>query len=226
MVGGLTDQVQRKRPMQARAERTRETILDCAAAAFARGGYEGTSLNDVVRESGLTKGAFYFHFGSKEELALATFRYKQRQLLDRATAETDEQPDALAQLAAVLRTRVRLYVEDPSARCVLRIGAELGATAGPGAAEFASFHETTINMLADIVRRGRREGIIRADLDPHITGEAILAAVVGTDRISRILANGADIERRTAALIDLLVHGIACDTPASRQDAITKGDPQ
>jgi AcrR family transcriptional regulator len=201
--------------MQARAERTRARILECAAAAFARDGYEGTSLNDIVRESGLTKGAFYFHFGSKEELALAAFRHKQSQLLERAAAETKEQPDALAELAAVLRARVRLYVEDPSARCVLRIGAELGAKAGAGS-EFASFQESAIETFAGIVRRGQREGIVRPSLDPRTTGEAIFAAVVGTDRISRILADGADIDRRTEELVDLLAHGIAVSPDPGR----------
>jgi AcrR family transcriptional regulator len=201
-------ETRRRRPRQARAEQTRTRILEYAAAAFARDGYAGTSLNDVVRESGLTKGAFYFHFGSKEELALAAFRHKQQQLLERAAAVATAQPDALAELAAVLRARVRLYAEDPSARCVLRIGAELGATAGPGS-EFASYQEATIETFADIVRRGQREGTVRGGLDPRAVGEAIFAAVVGTDRISRLLADGADIERRTEELVDLLVHGIA-----------------
>jgi AcrR family transcriptional regulator/predicted N-acetyltransferase YhbS len=213
-----TADVQEARPRQARAERTRSTILECAAAAFARDGYDGTSLNDVVRGSGLTKGAFYFHFASKEELALAVFRHKQEQFLERAAAETSDRPDALAELAALLRARVRLYAEDPSARCVLRIGAELGAKAGPGS-EFAAFQDLTIETFAGIVRRGQLEGSVRAGLDPRATGEAIFAAVVGTDRISRILADSADIERRTEELIDLLVHAVAAPSPT----ASTKG---
>ena len=197
-----------RRPVQERARRTRERILEAAAALFARDGYEGTSLNELVRESGDTKDAFYFHFGSKEELALATFRYKQEQIVERALAEAEHEADAIAELQAVLRIRARLYTEDPSARCILRLGAELGAKAGPDS-EFARFQELTIETFAGIVRRGQAEGSMRAGVDPRTAGEAIFAAMIGADRVSRLLSGGADLEQRGQELVDLLVHGLA-----------------
>jgi len=193
--------------MQARARRTRTRILESASAAFARDGYERTSLNEVIRASGLTKGAFYFHFGSKEELAHAAFRHKQEQLVERTVAEAGEQPDALAQLEATLRARVRVLREDPALGCVLRLGSELGATAGPGS-EFASFQESTIEYVSDLVRRGQSEGVFRTDLEPRATGEGIFAAMVGADRVSRLLSGRSDLERRTEKLLDLLVNGL------------------
>lgn len=196
---------------QRRAERTRTQILEAAARAFARDGYAGTSLNAILRESGVTKGAFYFHFASKEELALAAFRFKQEEILARTRAEVAEPADALEELAAVVRTRARIYAEDPSMRAVLRLGAELGATAGPGS-EFARFQELTVETFADIVRRGQRQGVIRAGLDPRATGEALLGALIGTDRMSRLLSGGSDLEARSERLLELLVAGLAAQT--------------
>ncbi len=192
---------------QERARRTRQRILELAAAAFARDGYDGTSLNEVIRESGLTKGAFYFHFSSKKELALAAFRFKQERLVERLFVEAGEQPDALAALRALLQSRVRLFRTDPSLGCVLRLGAELGAQAGPES-EFARYQELTIETFADLVRRGQRERAVRADLDPRATGEAIFAAMIGADRVSRLLSGRSDLERRTEELLDLLVNGL------------------
>jgi AcrR family transcriptional regulator len=197
----------RSRQPQERSRRTRERILELAAAAFARDGYDGTSLNQVIRESGLTKGAFYFHFESKEALALAAFRHKQEQLVERLFAEAGEQPDALAALRALLRARVRVFRADPSLGCVLRLGAELGAQAGPDS-EFARYQELTIEAFADLVRRGQRERVVRADLSPRAAGEAIFAAMIGTDRVSRLLSGRSDLERRTEELLDLLVNGL------------------
>jgi AcrR family transcriptional regulator len=197
----------RSRQPQERSRRTRERILELAAAAFACDGYDGTSLNQVIRESGLTKGAFYFHFESKEALALAAFRHKQEQLVERLFAEAGEQPDALAALRALLRARVRVFRADPSLGCVLRLGAELGAQAGPDS-EFARYQELTIEAFADLVRRGQRERVVRADLSPRAAGEAIFAAMIGTDRVSRLLSGRSDLERRTEELLDLLVNGL------------------
>lgn len=48
--------------------RTRRQILDAAATLFTRQGFAGASIDDVMRQAGLTRGAFYAHFASKGEL--------------------------------------------------------------------------------------------------------------------------------------------------------------
>src|ERR1700709_2702116 len=58
-------------PRQARAVATRETILAAAAHEFATEGYQAASLSKILERSGVTKGAMYFHFASKEAMARA-----------------------------------------------------------------------------------------------------------------------------------------------------------
>ena len=50
-------------------EQTVEKILDAAAALFAEKGYQSTTLQDIIDATGLSKGAVYHHFRSKEETA-------------------------------------------------------------------------------------------------------------------------------------------------------------
>ncbi|HZQ37548.1 MAG TPA: TetR/AcrR family transcriptional regulator [Dehalococcoidia bacterium] len=194
--------------VQERAQRTRAHILDVAARAFAQGGYAGTALNDVIRASGLTKGAFYFHFPSKDALALATFRMKQEELITRLQKEAGEQPTALRQLAALLRLRAQLFSQDPSLRCVLRLGAELGAHAEPGSA-YAAFQETALALLTAVLVRGQEEGSIRSELPPRATAETIFAAIFGLDELSQMLAARTDLAARTEALLAVLLPGLA-----------------
>src|SRR6476646_9534890 len=54
---------------QARAEATRDAVLSGAAEVFLRLGYANASLAEIMAQAKVTKGALYFHFGSKEELA-------------------------------------------------------------------------------------------------------------------------------------------------------------
>ena len=56
---------------QARSVETRSVIIRAAADVFAAYGYGGTSMADICQAAGMTKGALYFHFASKEALALA-----------------------------------------------------------------------------------------------------------------------------------------------------------
>lgn len=58
---------------QDRAIRTRQTILDAAAQVFEKQGYQAATITEILKVAGVTKGALYFHFQSKEELALGVF---------------------------------------------------------------------------------------------------------------------------------------------------------
>jgi TetR/AcrR family transcriptional repressor of nem operon len=55
----------------ARGDLTREKILKAAGALFHEFGYNGTSVQDIVRKAEVPKGSFYNYFKSKEELAIA-----------------------------------------------------------------------------------------------------------------------------------------------------------
>jgi TetR/AcrR family transcriptional repressor of nem operon len=63
-----------------RKEVTHERIVETAARAIRRSGYDGTSVADIMKEAGLTHGGFYAHFDSREEMLA--------EAADRAGAET------------------------------------------------------------------------------------------------------------------------------------------
>lgn len=63
-------------PRQERAERTRRAILDAAAAEFDAHGYEGARLDRIIERTDATKGAVYFHFPSKLDIARALVEEK------------------------------------------------------------------------------------------------------------------------------------------------------
>jgi AcrR family transcriptional regulator len=54
---------------QEQSEKTRSAIIDAAAVAFDQHGYQGAGLSLILEQAGVTRGALYFHFSSKEELA-------------------------------------------------------------------------------------------------------------------------------------------------------------
>jgi len=204
-----------------RAEQTRAAIIEQSAAAFAEHGFHGTSLNRIIRESGLSKGAFYFHFGSKEDLALAVFRAKQAELVSRIREDAAGAPDALAQLAALLRARARLLRDEPAFRGFLRLASDLGVVYGPGS-EYARSYGVATTVFADLVERGQKEGILRADLKPWEAGEGIFAILLGADELSKMLSGGADLVERTEKLLDLIIASLAAP---DRRPPKTKQNP-
>ena len=61
--------------MQSKSERTRQFIIEKTAPVFNGKGFAGTSLNDLTRATGLTKGSIYGNFENKDAVALAAFDY-------------------------------------------------------------------------------------------------------------------------------------------------------
>ena len=197
---------------QERAERTRSLIIDTAARAFGEGGFDGVSLNDLILATGMSKGAFYFHFSSKEEVALAAFQAKQQELIARLRADTDPGASMTDELRGVLQRRARLISDDPTMHCVARLGAELSVRSGPGS-EYASFQEMAVRSIAELIERGIHSGGFGTQLDPITTARAIFAWIVGMDSLSLLESGGKDLKERTEGVLDLLIPALAARHP-------------
>ncbi len=71
--------------MSTKAKQTTEFIIQTVAPIFNKNGYAATSLSDITKATGLTKGAIYGNFRNKEELALAAFTATVKNMLRRIT---------------------------------------------------------------------------------------------------------------------------------------------
>jgi AcrR family transcriptional regulator len=81
-------------------EATTARLIEVACAIFTRDGYANAATEDIVHEAGVTRGALYHHFGSKEGLFQAVLKAVQRQVGERIEAATAGMPDVEAQLIA------------------------------------------------------------------------------------------------------------------------------
>lgn len=77
---------------QQRSDSTRQKLLQAFKAAFLERGYDQTTTQQILTETGLSKGALYHHFGSKAEIIEALYDHESRAAIDRvllALAATD-----------------------------------------------------------------------------------------------------------------------------------------
>ena len=63
-------------------EESRQRLIECAAELFWKNGYSATGINEILKQTGLPKGSFYFYFKSKDDLASAVTEYYQKILLE------------------------------------------------------------------------------------------------------------------------------------------------
>lgn len=172
-----------------RGETTRRHILEVAARAFAEKGYAGASLNDLIREADLTKGAFYFHFPSKEALAIAVLRHKQEQWASRVLSATLQHTTAIDRMNAMVEELIDVHENDPTGQAISRICQEL-AEDPELIPQLAPQFSAWVDMTASLFAQAQEEGTVRPDLDPHAMGEVAVAAFLGMELMSKVEGTG------------------------------------
>jgi AcrR family transcriptional regulator len=191
-----------------RGTETRRRILEVAAEAFADRGYAGTSLNGVLRASGVTKGGFYFHFPSKEALALATLRHKQEQWAGVVMAAVMRRPRAIEQIDAMVQALCDLHEQDRACRAVNRLCTELGDEHPELRPQLSTQLTTWMDMVAAVIRKGQDEGDIRPDVEPEVAAEIAVESFIGLETVSEALTGRADLRRRANDFRDLWLSAI------------------
>jgi AcrR family transcriptional regulator len=202
-------------PVTGRGVGTRRCILDEAALAFARSGYAGTSLNDVIAATGLTKGAFYFHFPSKEALAIEVFRSKQQEWAAKAVEAAGREERALDKLLAMTRATCDVHETDPAARVVPRLCWDLGEdpTLAP---QMTPFLTNWFDIVEDVLRSAQREGDVRTDIDVRSVAEVAVASFIGINDVSHLLNANMDLREKAEQLMDLILQAIATEQATKR----------
>lgn len=175
------------------ASRTR--ILDAAAEVFARVGYDKARMTDVVEASGMTKGSVYFHFESKESLAVAVLTEKHAQWIDRvrsSLARTAPGPD---RLDALLPAMLSLHRDDPYAWAVSRLTQNLAElpTTRPLATELT---QRWVDVVTDVVRDALPAGSGPSTADPTLVATLLVGAFDGLKATVQVLTDDADVAAR------------------------------
>src|SRR5579862_9190929 len=86
---------------QERTEETRRVLLKSARLIFARDGFEACRIEDIAAAAGYTRGAFYAHFRTKEDLFFALFEQEASRRIEEIRPLLEESGDASGRLAAV-----------------------------------------------------------------------------------------------------------------------------
>src|SRR3546814_10439712 len=102
------------------------TLFRSAAGEVLRLGYANASLSEIIAESQVTKGALYFHFGSKEELARAVIDEGSARFDAKCELWLDRRTPALESLIGISSVIVDIGAHDAMVRATFRLLVEIG----------------------------------------------------------------------------------------------------
>ncbi|WTI84238.1 TetR/AcrR family transcriptional regulator [Streptomyces sp. NBC_00726] len=150
-------------------------LLESAAHLFVERGYAGTSVNDISDHSGKTSGAIYFHYSSKEKLALAVVREQFASWPQLAAAYAAPGVPPLEKLVALSFRVARSLGEDVVARAGARLWAERRTIGAPVPTPFGAWTLACARLLA----QARTRGELAAGVEPSAAAVALVCGFFG-----------------------------------------------
>ncbi len=142
-------------PATPRGEKTRRLIIERASVVFEERGFVAASLNHLVAATGLTRGAFYFHFESKEAVALAIVQAQADRWPPIVAHVERAESDPLRRLLRLAFTAAAAVQDDPLIRAAHRLMAERAAIRREMPGTFTWWVDTMRGYLSEADRRGQ-----------------------------------------------------------------------
>ncbi|MFY1638171.1 TetR family transcriptional regulator [Solwaraspora sp. WMMB335] len=147
-------------------ENTRKSLISSALELFERRGFDRTSVQEIADQAGLTKGAFYHHFGSKDDL----LRHIQEEYLEAQLAAIQEiesgSDDPRVRVAELIRFSLTSVAEYRAHVTIFY--QERRYLAGEVFAEVTRKRDVVEAAFAGIIQDGIARGVFRTDVDPRI----------------------------------------------------------
>ncbi|MDX9719921.1 MAG: TetR/AcrR family transcriptional regulator [Myxococcota bacterium] len=158
------------------APERREALIVAAGHSFARDGYSGASLNQIITECGLSKGAFYYYFDDKADLFVSVVRWAMK-LVMRNFEHGFEPPDAEAFWQGLFELNASGFRWVQENRWVVELSKELKNPPNDPALmkHLAPLLEEMNALLRRAIALGQRLGAVRDDLPQDLLLSLMLA---------------------------------------------------
>ena len=191
--------------MTKKGDKTRAKILDEAARVFNRKGLGATSVNDILKASGTTKGNLYFHFSGKEEIGFEVLKREKHafmNFLDEVLNEGGPEQGLNNFFKAALEKHRQ---QDFVGGCIFGNTALEASDTSPDFAAFvASVFDDWIMKIAVKIDQTQQSGQMRQDIPARDLAEMIVATVEGGIMQTRLMKSDKPLKHSMEALQKIL----------------------
>jgi len=172
------------RRTKAEAEQTRQRIIDAARKVFYQSGVGRSTLEEIAKVAGVTRGAVYWHFENKAELFFAMRAQVTLPLIDRfdSTLQSGQEEDPLEGIEAALNEILSILETDATTREVFKIiklRCEYVDEFADILVEINDSHICLAEQLTLAYQRARDKNVLRAGLEPRAMALDTSVFIVG-----------------------------------------------
>jgi AcrR family transcriptional regulator len=197
-----------KGPTQQRSQETHRQIVEAAQNLFAQFGYDATSVTQICQAAGVSKGAFYYHFPSKQSVFLELLENWLNTIdfiLNQSRGEMTDVPQGLVSMAE--KTREVFQVADGRLPMFLEFWSRARLDPAVWQGTIAPYRRYQ-SYFASMIEDGVSEGTIK-QVEPELAARVIVSMAVGLLLQSVLDPQGEDWGRVASEGVRLLLDGLA-----------------
>lgn len=189
------------------AEETKGKLVAAASRLFALRGYQSISVSDIAAAAGVTKGAFYHHYASKEDLLL----YVQEMVLDRVIEESEE---AIAEKLPVPKElsrllHIQLFAMAKHREALLASVSERKSVAPEKWSKIRRKRDRLESLVAGCIARGQESGELALEGDPLLLTYGVLGMCYWSNFWFRGGRGGWSLEDVASSFSSLALQGLS-----------------
>lgn len=171
-----------------KSDRTRQYIIEQTAPIFNKKGFDGTSLQDMVAATSLTKGALYGNFADKSEIAMEAFRYSVRRVKSMVRKKLEAVGTNRGQLEALLDFYAEYVFKPPVPGGCPMLNAAIECDDHRKSMRRAVGKELsdTIDFISGLLKKGIRAGEFRPGINTRELAYIFFCSVEGALMFSRV----------------------------------------
>lgn len=217
-------------PHHVRRRLSEDAVLESAERLFVKNGFHGTTVDDIARDAGLTKGAVYFHFRDKRDVLLALLkRAEDRVLYPILNRLRSTDAPASERVVEYLHSWARIALEQRNTMFLpILMSFEFLGTDDPIEREVSGMYDRIYATLSDVIRQGRESGELKDDgpVEAHVSVLVAMTDGMLLEWLRRSgKVNGADVTRalRRIMLGGLLAPAAPPAKAAARKTPAARG---
>ncbi|MGW1666477.1 ScbR family autoregulator-binding transcription factor [Streptomyces microflavus] len=191
--------------MQDRRDRTVAQIIEAAGVVIDRAGYAGATTPEIQRLAGVSRGGFYHHFESKEQLGDAVLA-RQHEYFRRVSEQAEAGPAPelwLQALVDISHHYTASILTDPVLRAAVRLSIE------PGPYQTSTSYAAPLSAVTAVLESARLADELQDYVQPAEAARTLVGCYSGVQLLALALAEREDLHRQVAAMWRLCMPGLA-----------------
>ena len=188
-----------------------ERLLNAGMRLFVKKGYKGSSVAQITKVAGLTRGALYCHFKTKEHLAREIIKLFEEKFLNRMIAYVESGDGSPSEkFERMMGFNVWFAGEHPDLCLFMTmISAEMCGSRSRLEPPLKSVYRRWSEFVAGILEKGRRTGSFKKSVDPHMMALVIVGVHDGVLLQKEMNRGAIDLRSYTKQFRNLIISGVS-----------------